>query len=69
MKHSLIRITLSAIIMAIIAVGCNNAMSLQDRLTVNDDKINEIISQMTLEEKVEMLHSKTNMSSEDSACR
>ena len=64
MKHSLIRITLSAIIMAIIAVGCNNAMSLQDRLTVNDDKINEIISQMTLEEKVEMLHSKTNMSSE-----
>lgn len=64
MKHSLIHITLSAIIMAIIAVGCNNAMSLQDRLTVNDDKINEIISQMTLEEKVEMLHSKTNMSSE-----
>lgn len=64
MKDSLIRITLSAIIMAIIAVGCNNAMSLQDRLTVNDDKINEIISQMTLEEKVEMLHSKTNMSSE-----
>ena len=64
MKHSLIRITLSAIIMVIIAVGCNNAMSLQDRLTVNDDKINEIISQMTLEEKVEMLHSKTNMSSE-----
>lgn len=64
MKDSLIRITLSAIIMAIIAVGCNNPMSLQDRLTVNDDKINEIISQMTLEEKVEMLHSKTNMSSE-----
>lgn len=64
MKHSLNRITLSTIIMAIIAVGCNNAMSLQDRLTVNDDKINEIISQMTLEEKVEMLHSKTNMSSE-----
>jgi len=38
--------------------------SLQDRLTVNDGKINEIIAQMTLEEKVEMLHSKTNMSSE-----
>ena len=39
-------------------------MSLQDRLTVNDRKINKIIAQMTLEEKVEMLHSKTNMSSE-----
>ena len=38
--------------------------SLQDKLTVNDGKINEIIAQMTLEEKVEMLHSKTNMSSE-----
>ena len=36
----------------------------QDRLTVNDAKINEIIAQMTLEEKVEMLHSKTIMSSE-----
>jgi len=47
-----------------IAVGCSNPMSPQDRLTVNDGKINEIIAQMTLEEKVEMLHSKTNMSSE-----
>lgn len=64
MKHSATSITISAIMAAIIAVGCNSAMSLQDRLTVNDDKINEIISQMTLEEKVEMLHSKTNMSSE-----
>ncbi len=44
--------------------GCNSAMSPQDRLTVNDKKINEIIAQMSLEEKVEMLHSKTNMSSE-----
>ena len=43
--------------------ACNN-LSPQDRLTVNDDKINDIIAQMTLEEKVEMLHSKTNMSSE-----
>jgi len=47
-----------------IAVGCSNPMSPQDRLTANDGKINEIIAQMTLEEKVEMLHSKTNMSSE-----
>ncbi len=45
--------------------GCNAAQqSPQDKLTVNDRKINEIIAQMTLEEKVEMLHSKTIMSSE-----
>ena len=51
--------------LAVFAAGCcQNAMSPQDRLTVNDKKINEIIAQMTLEEKVEMLHSKTNMSSE-----
>ncbi len=49
-----------------LTVGCNSVqnMSPQDRLTVNDDMINEIIAQMSLEEKVEMLHSKTNMSSE-----
>lgn len=47
-----------------IMTSCNSTVSPQDRLTVNDDKINEIIAQMTLEEKVEMLHSKTNMSSE-----
>ena len=47
-----------------ILTSCGNAMSPQDRLTVNDKKINEIIAQMSLEEKVEMLHSKTNMSSE-----
>lgn len=43
--------------------GCKE-LSPQQRLTVNDDKINSIIAQMTLEEKVEMLHSKTIMSSE-----
>ncbi len=64
MKHSPTSIILSAIMAAAIAVGCSNPMSPQDRLTVNDGKINEIIAQMTLEEKVEMLHSKTNMSSE-----
>ena len=47
----------------ILAIGCTS-VSPQDRLTVNDKKINKIIAQMTLEEKVEMLHSKTNMSSE-----
>ena len=35
----------------------------QDRLTVNDKQIDAVIAQMTLEEKVNMLHSKTNMSS------
>lgn len=56
---------LTLAVLAFLAAGCcQNNMSLQDRLTVNDDKINEIIAQMTLEEKVEMLHSKTNMSSE-----
>ena len=47
-----------------ILTSCGSAMTPQDRLTVNDKKINEIIAQMSLEEKVEMLHSKTNMSSE-----
>ena len=47
----------------ILPAGCAS-LSPQDRLTVNDKKINKIIAQMTLEEKVEMLHSKTNMSSE-----
>ena len=53
---------LSALVLLVAGCGCG--MSPQDRLTVNDKKINEIIAQMTLEEKVEMLHSKTNMSSE-----
>lgn len=39
-------------------------LSKQEKMTVNDEHINEIIGQMTLEEKVEMLHSKTIMSSE-----
>jgi len=44
--------------------GCNSQNTPQEKLIVNDKKINEIISQMSLEEKVEMLHSKTIMSSE-----
>lgn len=52
-------------VLAVMATCCTRKpTSLQDRLTSNDGKINEIIAQMTLEEKVEMLHSKTNMSSE-----
>ena len=64
MKHSTSSIILTAFMALAIATGCKNGISPQDRLTVNDKKINEIIAQMTLEEKVEMLHSKTYMSSE-----
>ena len=48
----------------IASVSCGQKQTLQDRLTVNDKKIDGIIAQMTLEEKVMMLHSKTIMSSE-----
>ena len=47
---------------AVMAIACCQK-SPQERLTANDAKINKIIAQMTLEEKVNMLHSKTNMSS------
>ena len=48
----------------LVVSACNGPVtSPQDKLTVNDKKINELIAQMTLEEKVNMLHSKTNMSS------
>ena len=46
-----------------LVVACSGPQTPQDKLTVNDRKIDAIIAQMTLEEKVEMLHSKTNMSS------
>ncbi len=48
---------------AVLAAACGGPVSPQDKLTANDKKINELIAQMTLEEKVNMLHSKTNMSS------
>ena len=44
--------------------SCMSNVTPQERLLANDARINEIITEMTLEEKVEMLHSKTNMSSE-----
>lgn len=49
---------------ALAIAGCGNPTTPQERLTANDRKIDRIIAQMTLEEKVEMLHSKTIMSSE-----
>ena len=47
----------------LLVAACATAPSPQDRLTVHDKKIDQVIAQMTLEEKVNMLHSKTNMSS------
>ncbi len=55
--NRLIAVTLTAAIVAACATP-------QQKLTRNDRQINKIIAQMSLEEKVEMLHSKTNMSSE-----
>ena len=57
------RKSLLLLIPALTLAACAGAQAPQDRLTVNDKKIDRIIAQMTLEEKVEMLHSKTNMSS------
>ena len=48
---------------ALLAASCGTVQTPQDKLTVNDKKIDQLIAQMTLEEKVNMLHSKTNMSS------
>jgi len=48
---------------ALLAQACGGSLSPQDKLTVHDKEINALIAQMTLEEKVNMLHSKTNMSS------
>ena len=49
---------------ALFATACSRpAATPQDRLTVHVKQIDAVIAQMTLEEKVAMLHSKTNMSS------
>ena len=48
---------------ALLLSACAAPVSLQDKLTANDPAINALIAQMSLEEKVNMLHSKTNMSS------
>ena len=51
------------LLVPVLFAACANNSTPQSKLTVNDKKIDQIIAQMTLEEKVEMLHSKTNMSS------
>ncbi len=47
---------------ALLAAACAHPTP-QDALTAHDKQIDAVIAQMTLEEKVAMLHSKTNMSS------
>lgn len=59
MKKTLILLSL-----ALVAACTAKQVAPQDKLIVHDAEINDIIAQMSLEEKVEMLHSKTNMSSE-----
>lgn len=51
--------------MALLTVISVSGQTMQSKLTANDRRINRIIAQMSLEEKVEMLHSKTIMSSEE----
>ena len=60
MKHNIL---ISAGLLLVMAAACKGSVSPQDLLCKNDAKINALIAQMTLEEKVNMLHSKTNMSS------
>ena len=57
------RILCPLLLAGLLAVACTKTECPQEKLTANDARIDEIIAQMTLEEKVEMLHSKTNMSS------
>ncbi len=57
------RILFPSLLLVLLALACTKTPSPQEQLTANDAEINDIIAQMTLEEKVEMLHSKTNMSS------
>ena len=47
----------------LMAAACTQPVTPQDRLLANEAEIDAVIAQMTLEEKVNMLHSKTNMSS------
>ena len=47
----------------LLAFACSTPQTPQEKLTAHDAEIDAVIAQMTLEEKVEMLHSKTNMSS------
>ena len=63
MHHNMKRILITLAGAALLVAACCSPLSPQDKLAANDKKINALIAQMTLEEKVNMLHSKTNMSS------
>src|SRR5574344_1756282 len=56
------------LIAGVLITGCNNATIARDRheskLMVNEERVSEIISKMTLEEKVAMLHGKHMFTSE-----
>ena len=51
-NHIRMKKVLQLAALALVVAGCGCGMSPQERLTVNDKKINEIIAQMTLEEKL-----------------
>ena len=63
MYNNMKRILILLAAAALAAAACSSPLAPQDKLAANDKAINAVIAQMTLEEKVEMLHSKTNMSS------
>ena len=50
--------------LALVCIGCTDKKYGQEQLMGHEAEIDAIIAQMTLEEKVQMLHSKTIMSSE-----
>lgn len=58
------RLSVIALASLALATACQSNVSPQDSLLAHDEEINAVIAGMTLEEKVMMLHSKTNMSSE-----
>lgn len=64
MRRTPLFVLLATATLCALAGRSPGGINLQDRLIVNDKAIDGIIAQMTLEEKVQMLHSKTNMSSE-----
>ena len=62
-RHYMKKLLSLTVIAGLLAISCTRNLPPQVNLLKNESKISEIISQMTLEEKVNMLHSKTNMSS------
>ena len=61
MKFNYIKLLVAA---PLVLAACTTPRTPQDKLLVHDKKINKIIAGMSLEEKIEMLHGKNNMTSE-----